>query len=94
MIYLSIDSEDNILYERLIVAVIAFLLMVGLSLVSILVHLYFRRGNMEKKFKFVATQVIKKLADLHVKSDYSVIDKVYQAYVSLGMNAAREQMIE
>jgi len=51
--------------------------MVGISLVAILVHLYFRRGNMEKKFKFVATQVIKKLADLHVKSDYSVIDKVY-----------------
>jgi hypothetical protein len=82
--YLSKNDEDWVVYERLLAAFIAFLIMVGISLIAILGYLYFRRRDFEKKFKFIASKVIKKLAKNHVKSDYHVINLAYQGYVSMG----------
>ena len=71
--YLSIDREDLVTYERMVAAVTALLLILGVSLIGILAHLYFKRRDFEKKFKFIASKLIKKLAKSHVKSDYHVM---------------------
>jgi len=84
LIYLSVDKEELVDYERMVIAVTALLLMFGIALVTSITHLFFKRRDFEKKFKFIANKVIKKLAKNHIKSDYNVINLAYQGYISMG----------
>ncbi len=92
--YLSINSEELVIYERMVAGVTALLLIVGISLVAVLVHLYFKRIDFEKKFKFIASKVIKKMAKIHVKCDYNIVNLVYQGYVSLNADDVKDSMIK
>lgn len=77
IIYLSEQDEDQVDLERLVIGSTALLLLTGIVLVGLLTHLYFKRREFERKFKFIASKVIKKLAKNHVKSDYSSVNLAF-----------------
>ena len=77
LMYLSNEDEDKVNTERIVIGVLALILTLLIVLIGILIHLIFKKREFEKKFKFVASKVIKKLSKSHVKSDYHVI---YLAY--------------
>ena len=55
IIYLSSDWDDVVLqvtYERITAGFIAILLMLGVALTTIVIHLYFKRRDFEKRFKY------------------------------------------
>ena len=59
LMYLSVDDEKLVSYERMVFAVVFLLLLAGLILLTIVIHLFFKRRDFEKKFKFIASKVIK-----------------------------------
>lgn len=77
MIYLSINSESYVEYERMVIACVVLLILLGMSLVVIIFHLYFKRRENQRKFKFIACKVIKKLAKSHVKVDFYMVNLLY-----------------
>ena len=51
--------------------------MCGIALIGILIHLFFRREEYYRRFKFVANNTIRKLSENAIKSDYHSIDVAY-----------------
>lgn len=78
LIFLSIDREEYVYWERLTYNSMAILFVFGIALILFIIYLFFKRKDAERKFKFIASKVIKKLAKNHVKSDYYTVDLVYQ----------------
>lgn len=93
LFYLSKDDEELVTYERMVWGLTALLLMCGVALIGILIHLFFRRADYERRFKYVASKAIKKLADNGVKSDYHSLDVVYQAYVQRGEEGLKDILV-
>lgn len=94
IMYLSEDDESLVLYERLVIGGTALLLLFGVALVGLLVHLYFKRREFERKFKYIASKTIKRLAKAHVKSDYASINLAFQGYISKDREDAQKEMTE
>ena len=63
-----------------------------MGLLSIIGNLFFKRIEFEKKFKFVASKVIKMLRKNHVRSDYDVIRLAYENYLTQGPSKAEDNM--
>jgi uncharacterized protein (UPF0333 family) len=78
--YLSIDREEYVDWERLVTGSIVVLMLLAIALVMVIVHLFFKRKDFDKKFTFIASKCIKELARIHVKADYYVMGLVYQLY--------------
>ncbi|EAR95963.2 transmembrane protein, putative (macronuclear) [Tetrahymena thermophila SB210] len=93
VLYLSNDDESDVNYERLLLGFLIILLFLGIALFAIFIHLYFKRRDFEKKFLFIASKLIRKLAKVHVKSDYHVINLMYQGYISKGAEGIKEALI-
>jgi hypothetical protein len=66
----------------------AILFVFGIALILFIIYLFFKRKDAERKFKFIASKVIKRLAKSHVKGDYYTVDLVYQSYIQNGADQA------
>jgi hypothetical protein len=75
--YLSVDREEYVDWERLVTGVIAQLMLLAAGLVMVIVHLFYKRRDFDKKFNFIASKVIKRLAKNHVKADYYILKLAY-----------------
>lgn len=75
---MSNGDEDNVDYERLLIGFLVIFLLIGFALIAIFLHMYFKRKDFEKKFLFIAAKVIRRLAKVHVKSDFHVVNLMYQ----------------
>lgn len=80
--YLSINKEEYVEWERLVTGSIIQLMLLAIALIIVIIHLFFKDFN--KKFTFIASKIIKRLADNHVKADYYVLGLIYQIYNSKG----------
>ena len=92
LIILSIDREEYVTWERITYNSMAILFAFGIGLILFIIYLFFKRRDAERKFKFIASKVIKRLAKNHVKSDYYTIDMVYQQYVQDGPDKTRQTL--
>jgi hypothetical protein len=77
LVFLSVDREEFVYWERLTYDSMAVLFVLGLAVVLFVIYLFFKRGDAERSYKFIAIKVIKRLAAHHVKSDYYTVDLVY-----------------
>jgi hypothetical protein len=78
--YLSIDREEYVDWERLVTGSIAVLMLLAITLVITIIHLFFKRKDFDKKFTFIASKVIQTLANSHVKADYYILKLIYQEF--------------
>ena len=94
MMYLSIDREQYVTYERMVIACLVLLALMGLSLTIVVFHLFFKRRENEKKFKFISCRVIKRMAKHHVKTDFYMMNLIYQVFVQNGHEYLRRSLAE